>query len=640
MLLHPKKPLAWTARIGTNIHFLRYWRTGALALGVALGIGFGLPELPAQARLALIVFAWAVVGWVFTSINDTYIALGAAVALTLLGLDSSEALFASLGDPMIWLLLSAFFIAGAAKNVGLAERLAWAVAGRARTVSGLFYTLSGVILLTAFLIPSTSGRAALLLPVFVAFATALKNPRLTRALALLFPTAILLSAVASLLGAGAHLLTAEMVQRLGGEPLSFFRWLLLGTPLALVSTLASTWVILHLFLSAPERAQRFDLSAGLEAHPRPLSPQEKYVAGVMLSLIGLWCTEPLHQVNSTLIALLGALAVTLPRARVLSFKEGLKNVEWNLLLFMAATLKLGETLVDSGAAGILTQKLFTNLGSHIHSSPVVVVGAVVFISLLSHLFIVSRTARSSVLVPLVAVLAVSLGYNPSALAFVSTAAAGYCLTLMVSAKPVTLFGRLEFPTFAQADLLRLSTALLPLHAVIFMVFALVIWPAMGLSIHPKNPLPSTLGQTSTPAFGIRWSETLQPQTPTLPLEQMARSPSATSSPSQQSIGMTPTASTKTRPAQNVRPNGRTSTDPRLSNTSSPPPDLQPRASAGSRQSKAPARATNPALASQPQRRSLAPANAPDTAQPLYERKTRQNPTDHHGLRIDRDRDSD
>lgn len=627
MLLHPKKPLAWTARIRTNIQFLHYWGVGALALGVALGIGFGLPELPAQARLALIVFAWAVVGWVFTSINDTYIALGAAVALTLLGLDASEALFASLGDPMIWLLLAAFFIAGAAKNVGLAERLAWAVAQRARTVSGLFYTLSGVILLTAFLIPSTSGRAALLLPVFVAFAAALKNPRLTRALALLFPTAILLSAVASLLGAGAHLLTAEMVQRLGGEPLSFFRWLLLGTPLALVSTLASTWVILHLFLTAPERAQRFDLSAGLEAHTRPLSPQEKYVAGVMVALIGLWCTEPLHQVNNTLIALLGALAVTLPRARVLSFKEGLKNVEWNLLLFMAATLKLGETLVDSGAAGILTQKLFTALGSHTHSSPVVVVSAVVLISLLSHLFIVSRTARSSVLVPLVAVLAVGLGYNPSALAFVSTAAAGYCLTLMVSAKPVTLYGRLEFPTFAQADLLRLSTVLLPLHAVIFIVFALVIWPAMGLSLYSKNPPPSSVGQTSTSAFGIRWSEALLPQTPTLPLEQMARSPSATSSPSQQSIGMTPTASTKTRPAQNARTNGHTSSNPPLGKTSIARSGLRPRA-------------PSPALAGQPQRRSLAPAKAPATTQSLPERKARQKPKDGHGLRIVRERDND
>ncbi|NJK45239.1 MAG: SLC13 family permease, partial [Pleurocapsa sp. SU_196_0] len=117
----------------------------SLALGFTAAILFGT-ELPHDARAALLIFGLAVIGWVFTKINDTYIALGAAIALTLSGVQSSEALFSSLGDSMIWLLLAAFIVAAAVKASGLANRIAALVAARTRTVTGLFYAMTGVIL--------------------------------------------------------------------------------------------------------------------------------------------------------------------------------------------------------------------------------------------------------------------------------------------------------------------------------------------------------------------------------------------------------------------------------------------------------------------------------------------------------------
>ena len=56
----------------------------------------------------------------------------------------------------------------------------------------------------------------------------------------------------------------------------------------------------------------------------------------------------------------------------------------------------------------------------------------------------------------------SAGLDPTAVAFLSTAAAGYCITLPASAKPVALFSRLE-GAYAPADLRHLSTRLLPAH---------------------------------------------------------------------------------------------------------------------------------------------------------------------------------
>ncbi|WID94918.1 SLC13 family permease [Bosea vestrisii] len=164
-----------------------------IAIGLAAAIWFGLP-LDVRARLALTVFALAIVGWCLTSIDDTLIALAAAAALVLCGLTHARNLHAALGNELTWLLIGAFIIAAVLRASGLTERLASVVLSRARTVRTLFLATTGVIVATALFVPSTSGRAALLLPVYLALAAAIDDNRVRRALALLFPTVILLSA--------------------------------------------------------------------------------------------------------------------------------------------------------------------------------------------------------------------------------------------------------------------------------------------------------------------------------------------------------------------------------------------------------------------------------------------------------------
>jgi len=53
-----------------------------LAVAVSAVIWLGLPELSTHARIAFITFALAVIGWVGTDIDDTYIALAAALVFS------------------------------------------------------------------------------------------------------------------------------------------------------------------------------------------------------------------------------------------------------------------------------------------------------------------------------------------------------------------------------------------------------------------------------------------------------------------------------------------------------------------------------------------------------------------------------
>lgn len=114
--------------------------------------------------------------------------------------------------------------------------------------------------------------------------------------------------------------------------------------------------------------------------------------------------------------------------------------------------------------------------------PVLVAGFVALIALLGHLVITSRTARATALIPLLALPFAQLGYNGAALIFLTAITTGYCLTLTISAKSLLIYSEAARTVFSHGDLLRLSAILMPLHLILAIVFATLIWPLLGLPL--------------------------------------------------------------------------------------------------------------------------------------------------------------
>ncbi|MPY57679.1 SLC13 family permease [Streptomyces spongiae] len=454
----------------------------ALSLCALLVVPGNFPGLGGDARLTLAVFALATCAWIATPIDDTYIALGAGLALTVTGVISSDTLFGTLGDSTVWLLICAFVLAAAVARTGLAGRAAVFLVGGARTVRQLTHLTTAALVVTAFAVPATSGRAALALPVFLALAKALADrKRLVVMLALLFPTVILLSAVATLIGAGAHLITVSVLWEATGDRIGFTEWLLLGLPLAVVSShLAAEAVLLTTTRRADRRGPVHITAEQIQEHSDrpvtgPWSQAETRCALLLATVVVLWCAEPLHRVPPAVVALIGAVVASSPALGTVRLKDALKTVPWSLLLFMAATMAMGVALADSGAAKWLVSGLPGGV------TPVVFLTVVIAASTAAHLVLQSRSARSSVLVPLVVAAAVGAGVNPVAAALASTAAAGFCHTLPASAKPVTLFAEIPgTPTYTPRDLLRLSAVLAPLSAALVLLFAVAVWPLLGV----------------------------------------------------------------------------------------------------------------------------------------------------------------
>lgn len=469
------RPPIWSA-VGKRIPQL-----GAAACGAALGAIWVAGGASMEIRLTLTIFLVAVVAWTATSLDDTLIALVAALAVVGVGGATPERFYSALGQSTVWLLVSSFIIAAAVAATGLANRLTAVLVRRANTVAGLFRWLTLALGLTALVMPATSGRAALALPLFVSVSKAFGNPRITRALALLFPTVILLSAAGSLLGAGAHLVTAEIVAKMVGTEIDYLRWMVLGAPFAIASCVISTEVILRMFLDQDERSAPVDherLSETTSA--KPWCRSEVAVAVIVATTVALWATSAHHGIDAAVLAIAAAVAVTLPAVGSVSLATAIEGVPWNLVVFLAATLALGESLVSSGAAAWLAEGVFGGLDASV--APILVIAVVAVVSLGAHLFVGSRSARASVLTPLVVLVGGATRLDPAGLAFMSAIAAGYCLTLTVSAKPVALFSKATPDSYTPGDLARLSAVLIPIHFALLMVFAMVVWPLLGLDV--------------------------------------------------------------------------------------------------------------------------------------------------------------
>ncbi len=468
----------------------------ALLLGFCVAIllaAWGLPHGPSvEGRIALAVTALAIVGWTLTPLPDSVIAVGAALALVLSGVVTESQLYATLGREIVWLLLAAFVIAAVVKTSGLMQRLALAAVSPFSRLATFFHALAFIIALTAFFIPSTSGRAALLLPVFMALADRMPGKASERALALLFPTVILLSAGGSIIGAGAHLIAVEAIDRTSGVSIGYLEWLMLAFPLTMLASHAAVALILVLFVPPQERTT---VLASTTQKRAPADARQWRVLTVLAVIVSLWITAPWHGVDIALIAVGGAVLLLTGPFTAESPKQVFRQVEVELLVFLTATVVIADGIILSGASEWMAEAaLGLLLASAVHSKALVVV-FLASVAVLSHLVINSRSARAAVLLPAVTLPLAGLGHDVVILALVTVLGTGFCQTMMASAKPVALFGNADRDTFGQADLLRLAIPLLPVKVIIVAAFALFVWPHQL----PESRAPATDVETRVQA---------------------------------------------------------------------------------------------------------------------------------------------
>jgi anion transporter len=448
-------------------------------IGVAIGVSL-ISDLARSGRLSLLIFGITVITWTSTKLNVSYVAIFAALTSIVTGVVPQARMFESLGDRIVWLMIGAFMLGAAVKQTGLARRLTQFIVSRVRTVESLFWLMTLLIVPLSFVIPSTSGRAALMLPVFRSVTSELRDRRITRALSLLIPAVILVSTIVSLVGAGSHLIANELLTEMVQQHISFGQWAIYGLPFGLVASLLTCWVIMQLFLDRHQRRQLIQLETDAAA-VTPWTRAEWITLTISFGMVSMWLTESIHGLELATVAIGGGVLLAVPKLGVLSWKDALNSVSWNLIMFVSSALVLGKSLVESGAAKWIVDRTFYLSGIGSHGSQGITLALLTLIALTSHLYMTSHAARAVALVPALISLGTTLDLNPVAVMFIGTLGMDYCLTMPISSKALLVYQDGETQTFLPQDLFRLSSVMLPLHLGLVVIFYHTYWRWVGLS---------------------------------------------------------------------------------------------------------------------------------------------------------------
>lgn len=388
-----------------------------LILAIAVYVGLASMEPPQGLSpegwkgIALIIAA--TITWV-----SEFIPIGVSSCLllflpSLLNIDTTGNIMTNFATPTLFFILSALLIAQAFEKVGFGQR----VSLRVTTILGnkskyvLLSLMGCTALLSAFLvnIPSAIIVGA------IAYEVLRKNNCLPgesefgKSIMLGIPIAASVGGVSTPAGSGVNILAINLLKNVTGIEIGFLQWSIVGVPLAILLTIVS-WLVLCMFYKPElEEIKGFE---DIEEERKKLGKvgrDEKIFIIVFGTVIILWMTSSLTGLETAFVSMLAATIFFLPGIDILNWKEASKKIGWETLLLVGSCNALAMILSDHGSAQWISDTL---LGGLIGSSLLVVLLAVSTFGIFIHLLVPISGAIIAITVPIVAVLAQTMGMDP------------------------------------------------------------------------------------------------------------------------------------------------------------------------------------------------------------------------------------
>lgn len=332
----------------------------AIALALWLALGPAAHANPAAAHSAAVVLVTLVL-WSTGALPPFLTSLIFFGLVLIFGLARPDLIFSGFGSAAVWLIVSGFVIGTAISVSGLGKRLAAFLApllagSYVRMIIGLSIAAS----LLGFVMPSSVGRAVVMLPIGMALADRVgfragSNGRIgiatALALACNLPSfAILPANIPNMILAGAS-------ETLHGVSFGYTSYLALHFPLLGILKLALfDALVLAIF---PDRIHSQDgvMADTREADKPGEVAMQWRVGGILLATLALWMTDSLHGINPAWIGLATAIILLLPGIGVVPAKNFNSAIDFGVVLFVAAALGLGALVNESGLGKLVGETL-------------------------------------------------------------------------------------------------------------------------------------------------------------------------------------------------------------------------------------------------------------------------------------------
>jgi sodium-dependent dicarboxylate transporter 2/3/5 len=428
-------------------------------------------RLDPQIQKTLAVLALCAVWWGTEAISIYATSLVPAILLPMLGiLPLSEAL-SQYANRLVFLFLGGFIIARSMMKWGIDRRLALAILGRVGNDSRMLvlYFMGLTALLSAFL--SNTATTAMMLPIALAVLTNSElsaESRYGTVLLLGIAYAATIGGVATLVGTPPNVLLAGFSQSLLGTELTFFEWLKVGLPFAIVMLPLTWW-----FLWKTHKPRARTIKGG------------KYTIVAFAMVAFLWLSRPFwdrvplpfmavlqERFDDSLIAISCALLLFIIPTNIRKWEFPLvwadtRSISFGTLYLFGGGLALGKGLFASGTAQWVAQSL--PLSGALHPLLLILIVALIA-SFLSE--VASNTAVANMMIPILIAVAAAINVPPFLLAIPATVACSNVFMLPVSTPPNAIVygsGKLDM-----SDMVRTGFRLHLIGVVVMTVLIYVI----------------------------------------------------------------------------------------------------------------------------------------------------------------------
>ncbi|RPJ79920.1 MAG: DASS family sodium-coupled anion symporter, partial [Acidobacteria bacterium] len=335
------------------------WGVTALALLAVLAIPAPAGVTPAGWRM-LAIFAATIAGIIVQPLPmGAMVVLGLTAAVFANSLTIEKAL-GGYANPIVWLVLTAFFMARGMLQTGLGRRIALHfVRAIGHSPLGLAYALISTDLVLATVIPSNGARCGgIIFPIALSMAEAQgSRPGATARklgaflMAAVFHADVIICAM-FLTGQASNPLIADFARKVAGVELTYGGWLLAGAlPGAL--SLALVPPLIHRLLR-PESSETGDAARVAAAELErlgPMSRNEGIMMAVFLLVAVLWTSASWLGLHATAIGLLGISILLV--AGVLGWRDLMgERGAWDVFIWYGGLIRMAETLNEYGLTAL------------------------------------------------------------------------------------------------------------------------------------------------------------------------------------------------------------------------------------------------------------------------------------------------
>ena len=302
------------------------------------------------------IFVSTIAGLIFQPLPGGAMVLLGVTATAVTGVLTPNQALAGYADPIVWLVLAAFFMSRGMIKTGLGRRIAfWFIRAIGHHSLGLGYALASTDLLLASFIPSNGARSGgIVFPIAKSLAEAYESrpgPTARRLGSFLMSFLYQCDVIACsmfLTGQASNALIARFAQQVTGLDLSYSTWAIGAVVPGLAAFLVSPMILYRLY--PPEVRHTPGAARIAQAELTRMGPMghgEKLMMAVFGLVALLWMTTAFHGINYAVVALIGMVVLLLSGVLVwddLTTERG----AWEVFLWYGGLVRLAEALGKTG----------------------------------------------------------------------------------------------------------------------------------------------------------------------------------------------------------------------------------------------------------------------------------------------------